>query len=86
MLNDHHALGIIDRFAKTIKLIFSKMFIKNNNTKWINKLKQVVTTYNNSKHSSLGGLTPNEAGEEKHFNHIHELNQIKRSYNQTVSD
>jgi hypothetical protein len=62
------------------------MFIKHDNTKWINKLKTVVTTYNNSKHSSLGGLTPNQAGEEKHFNHIHELNQIKRSYNQTVSD
>ena len=28
VVGDHNALGIIDRFAKNIKLIFSKMFVK----------------------------------------------------------
>ena len=32
-LNDHHALGIIDNFAKTLKRILSKEFLDNKNTK-----------------------------------------------------
>ena len=35
-LGDRHALGIIDNFAKRIKTAFGAMFLKNNNTRWIN--------------------------------------------------
>jgi hypothetical protein len=32
-ISDHHALGIIDNFAKRIKTILTAMFLKNKNTK-----------------------------------------------------
>jgi len=57
-VGDHNALGIIDNFAKRIKFIFSKMFIRNKNTRWVKKLSQVIKQYNNTVRTSLGGLTP----------------------------
>ena len=36
--DDHHALGIIDRFARTTKMIFSTMFLRNKNNNWVDKL------------------------------------------------
>lgn len=58
---DHHSLGIIDRFALTIKTIINKSFIINDNTNWINHIEDIIKNYNNTPHSSLDGLTPNEA-------------------------
>ena len=37
---DHHALGIIDRFARTLKTILTKLFLEEGTTNWINELKQ----------------------------------------------
>ena len=85
-VGDHHALGIIDNFAKRLKFIFSKKFIKNKNTRWINKLDGVINIYNNVAHSSLGGLTPNEATKDEHIAKLVEINRVKRKYNKTVSD
>ena len=50
------------------------------------KLQQVVNTYNDSPHSSLGGLTPNEAQHEKYHDMLFELNIEKQTHNRTVSD
>jgi transposase InsO family protein len=86
VVDDHHAMGIIDNFARRIKFIFSKMFIKSKQSRWINKLKDVVDTYYKTPHSSLGGLSPNDATKEENTQLIQELNQTKRQYNKTVSD
>jgi ureidoglycolate hydrolase len=40
--DDHKTLSIIDRFARTLKTILSKMYIINNNTNWINHIYDVV--------------------------------------------
>jgi transposase InsO family protein len=85
-VGDHNALGIIDNFARRIKFIFSKMFIRSKNTRWISKLSEVIKQYNNTPHSSLGGLTPNEATEDQHKAKLVDINQTKRMYNKIVSD
>jgi hypothetical protein len=40
-LNDYHALGVIDSFAKVLNRIISKEFLDNKNTKWINVLPDI---------------------------------------------
>ncbi len=41
-LNDHHALGVIDVFAKQLKRVLSKDFLENKSTKWINILPKII--------------------------------------------
>ena len=42
-ISDHHALGIIDNFAKRSKTILTAMFLKNKNTKWIHEINRIVS-------------------------------------------
>jgi hypothetical protein len=37
-LNDHHALGVIDVFAKNLKRVLSKEFLENKKARWIDIL------------------------------------------------
>ena len=64
---DHFALGIIDNFAKRLKLIFAKKFLKNKTKNWVQYLHEIITTYNNSPHSALDGLTPIQALKDENF-------------------
>ena len=86
-LNDHHALGIIDNFAKTLKRILSKEFLDNKNTKWLNILPGIVDNYNNTPHSSLDNITPNQAisDTEKRIHVLH-LNIQKAEGNGFTTD
>jgi hypothetical protein len=84
--DDHFALGIIDNFAKRLKLIFAKKFLKYKTKNWIQYLNEIIKSYNNSSHSSLDGLTPNEASEDKNYDQIYRLNYIKGLKNKTISD
>ena len=77
VINDHHALGIIDRFARTLKTVFSKLFIKNKDTNWISHLDSVINKYNNSPHSSIADIKPNDADKGEYFNIVLEINQLK---------
>lgn len=83
---DHFALGIIDNFAKRLKLIFAKKFLKYKTKNWVQYLNDIIKTYNNSPHSALDELTPNEALKDENFDKIFELNSIKKLKNKTVSD
>ena len=85
-IGDHHAMGIIDNFAKRLKLIFAKMILKNKSTRWISRLQEVVQQYNNTPHSAIANLTPNEAGKKEHFQQLYEINQAKKMGNNRVSD
>ena len=84
--DDHLALGIIDNFAKRLKMVFSKIFIKFKTKNWIDHLADVVRRYNLSPHPSLGELSPDEALEEKNKTKIFEINNIKSLKNKTVVD
>ena len=59
-LNDHLALGIIDRFARTLKIVFTRMFLENGNTGWVSELETVVSNYNNTPTDVLDDHTPNQ--------------------------
>ena len=85
-VGDHNAFGIVDNFAKRLKLIFAKQFIKTKNTKCVNTLQSVIKKYNNTPHSSIGKLTPNEAEKEENYPTILEINKVKQMYNKTISD
>jgi hypothetical protein len=75
--NDHSVLGIIDRFALTIKTIFSKLFLRTDKTNWINHMDTIIKQYNDLPHSSLDGLTPNEATNENYQHDIAMINNAK---------
>ena len=60
-VGDHHVLGVIDRLAKTIKNKIYQNFTAENNTKWLVPLKEIISTYNDTPHSRLDNMSPNEA-------------------------
>ena len=85
---DHFALGIVDNFARRIKLFFSKKNLKNKNKSynWTEYLPEFITKYNKNPHSALDGLTPDEARKKENFTKVFQLNNIKGLKNKTVSD
>jgi hypothetical protein len=86
-LNDHHSLGVIDVFAKNLKHILSKEFLDNNNTKWLNILPGIIEIYNDTPHSSLDNITPNQAiSDPKKRTHVMQLNILKARGNGFVTD
>jgi hypothetical protein len=52
-LNDHHALGVIDIFAKNLKRVLSKEFLENKDTEWVSILPKIIEQYNNTPHTAL---------------------------------
>ena len=75
---DHASLGIIDRFARTLKTILHKRFIKNGTTNWIDPLPSIINRYNNSPHVALDGIKPNEAETPENIYKIMEINLRKK--------
>ena len=86
ILDDHHALGLIDRFARTLKTILTRLFLQRESTNWIDYLDEIIKNYNNNGHSSIDYISPNEAFLKKHFKTIHDINHEKSLYNISISD
>lgn len=59
-VEDHKALGIIDNFAKRIKTTLGKYFARYDTANWIDYLDKIVKQYNNTPHSALYELSPNQ--------------------------
>ena len=76
-LNDHHSLGIIDNFAKRIKIAFHKNFIKSKTLNWVDYLDIFIKQYNNTPHSSLNDIKPKNASEIHNAYIIYQLNKEK---------
>ena len=55
----------------------SKLFIRNNNTNWINNIDDLVDNYDNTPHSGIENLTPNEATLEKYQSDLGMINGYK---------
>ena len=85
-LNDHHSLGIIDRFARTIKTILHKRFIKYSDKNWVDYLPKIIQNYNNSPHSSLDDIKPNEATDPVNAAIIYEINLLKSKVKTTYKN
>ena len=59
---DHNALGIIDAYAKRLKLQLAKFVLINDHAiKWNQLLNEVVSNYNNTPNTSINDIKPNEA-------------------------
>jgi hypothetical protein len=86
ILDDHHALGLIDRFARTLKMILTRLFLQTKSTNWINYLDEIIKNYNNNGHSSIDYISPNEAFSEKNFEKIYNINYEKSLFNISISD
>jgi hypothetical protein len=88
-VGDHNSLGIIDNFAKRIKRILTAYFLQTNKKNWIDVIQKIVTTYNVSPHSSLGGFTPTEVMKNDNSDlsqYILLLNTYKSQQNATSTD
>jgi len=85
-IGDHHSLGVIDRFALTLKRILSKQREITKSPNWFNSLEKVISVYNNTEHSALNNLTPNEASQKKYKDAIVKLNIDKFKVNKIKSD
>jgi transposase InsO family protein len=83
-IGDHAALGIIDRFARTLKKRLTKV-IENKND-WINHYKGIINQYNNRPQESIGNIKPNEATEPDNVATIAELNNNKSKNNIIKND
>ena len=59
--DDHASLGLIDRVARTLKTVLHKRFVKSGTTNWIDNLSTVVNQYNNTPHSAIDDIKPNDA-------------------------
>jgi hypothetical protein len=86
IINDHRTLGIIDRFARTIKTIFSKLFIRNHNTKWYDNLYKITSQYNNTPNKGIDDIAPNKAEEINNKIHIQNINIDKIKNNNVKHD
>ena len=86
ILDDHHALGLIDRFARTLKMILTRLFLQTKSTNWINYLDEIIKNYNNNGHSAIDYIAPNEAFLEKNFEKIYNINYEKSLFNISISD
>ena len=87
IIDDHHALGLIDRFARTIKTIFTRLFLQpGNNGNWIDHIDKIVANYNNNGHTAIDNIKPNDAFLKKNLKKIYNINYEKSLFNISVSD
>jgi hypothetical protein len=63
--DDHHALGLIDSFARTLKRTLTRIFLSNNNSNWVKQIDEVVDNFNKMPNSTINNITPNDAFKEK---------------------
>ena len=60
VVNDHRALGKIDRLARTLKTRLTKLFLANGNTNWIDYIADILYSYNNTSNRGILGYTPQQ--------------------------
>ena len=69
--NDHiiggDKLGLVDSLVRTIRRLMKKYIAHTDNLRWIDWLPEIIETYNESPHSSLGNLSPDEVDKDDAF-------------------
>ena len=85
-VGDHHSLGIIARFAWTLKHILSKQREVTKSLKCFNLLDKFSNICIITEHNGLNNLTPNEASQQKHIDKIVQLNIDKFKVNKIQFD
>lgn len=73
VVGDKKAMGVVERFNRTLRNLITKYLVANNTTKWIDKLHDFVSNYNSTFHSSVKDI-PNNIDEKKEIDIIVEKN------------
>jgi hypothetical protein len=85
-VGDHHSLGIIDRFSRTLKSTIAKYMTANNTSVYYHKLNDFITAYNNTPHSSLGDISPYSVMQTiDNYRQVQTINLEKLNFNQSIS-
>lgn len=79
---NHNALGIIDRFTRTIKEMIYKYMVANDTTTYILVLDKLIELYNNKPHTAIDNIKPNEADKNDNMLVISHINYNKKLFNQ----
>ena len=74
---DHKALGVIDRAVQTIKNVIYKFMKEENTTTYINELPRIIKAYNDTPHSGILDIAPNDADEKENVIALQILNNKK---------
>jgi ribosomal protein L21E len=86
ILDDHHALGLIDSFTRTLKKTFSRLILQNNSANWIDSIDEIVDNHNDTRHAAINNIRPKDAFLEKNHRTIYDINYEKSFYNNVKSD
>ena len=85
LVGDHNSLGIVDRFARTLKTKFMKIMLVNQNLKWVDYLKPVMNVYNTRPHRGIEDFTPLQALTDKEcIEELLRFNIIKNNVNREI--
>jgi hypothetical protein len=85
VLNNHRALGVIDRFCRTLRQRLTKLFIGNGNTEWVDHLATIIYQYNESQNRGILNYAPIQVlNDQEAQDEILELNHMKASKNQEL--
>ena len=84
--DDHASLGLIDRVARTLKTVLHKRFVKSGTTNWIDNLSTVVNQYNNTPHSAIDDIKPNDAEKPENIYTIIDINLEKKNKKTTFNN
>ena len=74
IVGDHNALGIVDRFDRTLKTVLTKIFLRSGKNNWYDHLDKVISTYNNTQHRGILDIAPNEADTDENIGILTEHN------------
>jgi transposase InsO family protein len=64
-IQDHNRQGVIERFNQTLRHLIERYRTAYDTHRYIDNLQDLVTNYNNTPHSSLGGETPSHPDHDK---------------------
>lgn len=78
--DDHNAMGILDRMARTLKDMLNKYFVANDTLTWYDVLPKLLKNYNNRPHRGLDGKTPNEMEDDEEAQET--MRAAKNAHNQ----
>ena len=87
VLDDHHALSVLDRFCRTLRGRLNKLFLGRGTTEWVNDLSKIIYQYNNTEHRGILNFTPTQVlNNAKIQEVIMELNHEKNKKNVAMKE
>lgn len=85
-INDHASLGVIDRFARTLKQRITDLFLGNDNTNWIDDFDDIINEYNNTKNRGILKIKPSKVYLPENIALLVNYNKLKMLKNNIISD